>query len=274
MQKITIELGRIQETALYALWARVKELEQADPILVDPKSMEILNAIDYDFSKLVQERRSVAGTCLRSMVFDQWVWDYLTQQPDACVVELGAGLNTRFERVDNGQVNWFDLDLPDMMALRQQFFKASDRRHLLTGSALETEWCQVVRACAAKTHLFVAEGVLLYFSEMQVRQLLANLRRQFPGCSLIFDCNSPLAVQWLKRPTQASAATYDWGLAHLYDLEDWDSTYCIEKVFNLADLPARYLKRFPIFNRLLFTRIPWLRYSYQIGQIQLGPVQA
>jgi O-methyltransferase involved in polyketide biosynthesis len=109
------------------------------------------------------------------MILDNWVRTYLKEHPQGAIVEIGAGLNTRFERVDNGEVRWFDLDLPDSMKLRKQFFEETERRKFMTASALETDWIASVKAVSAEPCLFLAEGVLMYFNEHQVKQLFANL---------------------------------------------------------------------------------------------------
>lgn len=175
MTKTKVNLGVIQETLLITLWARATEIKQSDPIIVDPKSAEILQAIDYDFDKFVNAKNSQAGTCLRGMILDNWIRNYLEQYPQGTVVEIGAGLNTRFERVDNGQVRWFDLDLPDVMELRKQFFQETERRRLITASCLDTDWFEYVKAVSVQLCIFVAEGVLMYLNEKQVQQLFTNL---------------------------------------------------------------------------------------------------
>jgi O-methyltransferase involved in polyketide biosynthesis len=109
MPKQQIELGTVQETLLITLWARATEASQPDPILVDDKSVEIVSQIDYDFSKLAQAKDSQVGVCLRGQILDIWVKEFLDLHPDGVVVEIGAGLNTRFDRVDNGRVQWFDM---------------------------------------------------------------------------------------------------------------------------------------------------------------------
>lgn len=123
MSKYTVNLGTVQETLLITLWARGTEAGKLDPILKDTKSVEVMNQIDYDFSKLATAKGSQIGICLRGQILDQWVQSFLKDNPDGIVVEVGAGLNTRFERVDNGSVRWFDLDLPDAIAMRQNFFQ-------------------------------------------------------------------------------------------------------------------------------------------------------
>ena len=123
MTKTKVDLGIVQETLLIPLWARAAELQQPDPIICNSKSAEILEAIDYDFDKFATAKNSQIGNCLRGLILGNWVRTYLKEYPQGLIVEIGAGLNTRFERVDNGKVRWFDLDLPAKYL--QRFFLIS-----------------------------------------------------------------------------------------------------------------------------------------------------
>ena len=91
------------------LYARALATRRKRPMLVDPKAVEIVDSIDWDFRRIAKPRR-MAGCVLRCALFDVWVREFLQRHPDGTVVEIGAGLNTRFERLDNGRVHWFDLD--------------------------------------------------------------------------------------------------------------------------------------------------------------------
>jgi O-Methyltransferase involved in polyketide biosynthesis len=102
------------------------------------------------------------------------------------VVELGTGLNTRFERVDNGQVHWFDLDLPDTIELRRNFFADTGRRRMVAASALDEDWLPAV-AQSQGPYFFVAEGVLVYLPEDQVMAALARIAARFPGALIVLD---------------------------------------------------------------------------------------
>ncbi len=272
MTKTKVDLGLVQETALITLWARATELKQAAPIIVDPKSVEILEALDYDFSKFTHAKDSQTGNCLRGAAIDNWVLRYLVEHPQGPVVELGAGLNTRFERVDNSIVRWFDLDLPDIMAVRKQFFQESDRRQFITASAFETNWCERVKAPGSNPSLFVAEGVLMYFNEAQVKQLFANLAEYFPGSLFAFDSYSPWLLRNLKRfaSLQFVSAKFDWGISDIYKIQDWDSRYKVVEISKITDSPAQYLKRYSLLKRLLFSYVPLLRDSSRLALVQLG----
>ena len=137
--KHQVRLGAVQETLFITLAARARETQRKHPVLRDPRAVELLQSIDYDTAKY---GRSAGGliTVLRTAIIDFWVREFLSAHPAATVVELGTGLNTRFERVDNGQVHWFDLDLPDTIELRRNFFADTGRRRMVAASVLDEDW--------------------------------------------------------------------------------------------------------------------------------------
>ncbi len=126
--KQSIQLGTVQETLLVPLYARAVDSRRKRPILNDRKAVEMVESIDWDFQRFNQRWRIAAAT-LRTAIFDVPVRDFLSRHPEGTVVEIGAGLNTRFERLDNGAVHWFDLDLPDSIELRKKFFTDSHAAH-------------------------------------------------------------------------------------------------------------------------------------------------
>src|ERR1035441_5061298 len=129
----SIQLGEIEETMLVPLYARAVETLKKRPVLKDSKAVEMVEAIDWDFRRIHQTRR-LMSCILRTAAFDEFVKEFLSRHPEGTVVEIGAGLNTRFERLDNGTLHWFDLDLPDAVELRRKFFIDSGRRVTLAGS--------------------------------------------------------------------------------------------------------------------------------------------
>ena len=183
--KHQVRLGAVQETLFIPLAARARETQRKRPVLRDPKATEMVQSIDYDAAKY---GRGVGGsvTVLRTAIIDFWVRSFLAAHPAATVVELGTGLNTRFERVDNGQVHWFDLDLPDTIDLRRNFFADTGRRRMIAASALDEDWLSAV-ARSRGPYFFVADGVLVYLPEDQVMATLARMAERFPGALLALD---------------------------------------------------------------------------------------
>ena len=271
MTKTQVDLGIVQETLLITLWARAVETAKTDPIITDPKSVEIIEQIEYDFSKLEKAKGSQIGTCLRGLMLDGWVKSFLQENPNSSFVEIGCGLNTRFERLDNGQVRWFDLDMPDSMAVREKYFQETERRKFIASSVLDSSWVDRVKAIGSGPIMFVAEGVLMYLSESQVKQLLALLVENFPGCYFAFDSMSPFMV---KNPKQHDAikhysAKFDWGIKDIRDIAKWDSRYRILEVETMKDAPLQYDRRMGFFNRLIFS-IPPFKSMFRLSLTKLG----
>jgi O-methyltransferase involved in polyketide biosynthesis len=155
---------------------------------------------------------------------DRYARDFLNHHPDAVVVHIGCGLDTRFERVDNGQVEWYDLDLPEVIELRRRFIgNEHERYHLLGCSVLEAAWQKAVKVHSPRPFLFLAETVFVYFTEAQVKALVLTLRDHFPGAELVFDGWRPFEI-WLGNCYLSSslyAGLMQWGFWHGQELEAW-----------------------------------------------------
>jgi O-methyltransferase involved in polyketide biosynthesis len=271
MHKEKVNLGPIQETLLITLWARAIEASKRDPIIKDAKSVEISTQIDYDFSKLKNAKRTQVGVCLRSIAFDRWVRDFLRQNPQGTFVEIGAGLNTRFERVDNGQLRWFDLDLSDAIAMRKQFFQETDRRKFIAASVLDPSWIDAVKAIGNEPVMFAAEGVLIYLTEPQVKQVFAMLAEHFPGALLAFDSLSTYRV---KHQNQHDAikhfeARFQWGIEDVSNIQLWNPLYKILEIERYQDAPLKYLLRMGLINSLKLL-IPPFKDIYRYSLVKLG----
>ena len=112
----------VNETLFYPLVAKYLESNKKDGILYDPKSIEIIKRLSYDIAKAKVSRIAGLGVCLRTVIIDGIVKNFIETHPDGTIVNLGCGLDTRFTRLDNEKIHWFDLDLPDTISLRRCFF--------------------------------------------------------------------------------------------------------------------------------------------------------
>jgi O-methyltransferase involved in polyketide biosynthesis len=156
--------------------------------------------------------RGVGGlvTVLRTAIFDHWVRNFLAANPDGTVVEIGTGLNTRFERVDNGTVHWIDLDLPDAIELRRQYFADTERRQMVAASVLDEAWLRTVEQRPGP-YLFVAEGILVYLAPDEVTQTLARIAERFPGALIALDTYSQRMLgQQHRLASQHRIAPWQW----------------------------------------------------------------
>jgi len=202
-------LGAVQETLFIPLAARARETHKTHPVLRDPKAAEMVESIEYDTAKY---SRGTGGlvTILRTKTFDVWAQAFLAAHPDGTVVEIGTGLNTRFERVDNGTVHWIDLDLPDTIELRQKFFTDTERRTMVAASVLDETWLPTVQQMPGP-YLFVAEGVLVYLPEDRVMQTLTRIAERFPGALIALDTYSrQVFAGHHQRAAKRNIASWQW----------------------------------------------------------------
>lgn len=222
------DLGSVAETLLIPLYYRALEAKRPDALVKDDNAVALLDQIGYDFSRLKLQPHDQVGIILRLREFDRHAQGFLARNPRAVVVHIGCGLDTRFQRVDDGHVEWFDLDLPEVIALRQRLAGGVigaelPRYHLLACSVFDTGWLAQVAALGSRPILFLAEGVLGYFSDAQVKSLVLTLRQRFPGAELVCDATTPL-LTWLHNfelVFSKMSARLRWGLPHASDLEGW-----------------------------------------------------
>lgn len=203
-----IQLGSVQETLFIPLFDRARHTRGRNPVLRDPKAAQIAETVRDRAGQYAKNRGGVI-TVLRTAVFDTWVREFLAAHPRGLVVELGTGLNTRFERVDNGSVRWIDLDLPDTIALRRRYFTDTDRCRMLAGSVTDEDWLEVV-AAEPGPYFFVSDGVLTYLDEESVLATLRRIVARFPGSRLAFDTYHVQAMKLQHRAADAGRMDARW----------------------------------------------------------------
>lgn len=188
----------------------------------------MVKQLGYDPSQILArvDEESWFGALLRSREFDRRTRDFLAAWPDAVVVHIGRGLDTRFERVDDGAAEWYDLDLPEVVELRQKLIgDEGARHHLLACSVLEDAWLETVSSLHPRPFLFLAEGVFMYFEEARVKRLVLTLRDRFPGAELIVDAFSPFFV-WttnLRVSRTHTGVRSRWAVKRGKELERWSA---------------------------------------------------
>jgi len=219
-------LSGVAETLLIPLYIRAIESQRPDALLKDEKAVALVQQMDYDSSRLLAkiQKETQAAVILRNREFDRYARDFLARCPEAVVVHIGCGLDSRFERVDNGKVEWYDLDLPEVIELRQKLIGGEGvRYHLLACSVLNSAWLDSVSLHAQRPFLFLAEGVFIYFEEAQVKSLVLTLKEHFQGAELVFDAFSPF-LAWasnLRVARNEIGARCHWALKRGKDLESW-----------------------------------------------------
>lgn len=188
--------GLVEKTLLVPLWARAREARRPFPILEDPLAEKILERIDFDPTILDEEATaSQIGCCVRGALVDRWVREFLTKHPRGTVIEAGCGLNSRFERADNGEATWVSFDLPDVIALRRQLLPQRPRSTEMASSILDPSWIEQVRRHAPPPWFVASEGVLMYLPPEQVQGAVRRIAEGLPGGWFAFDVMTPIVLR-------------------------------------------------------------------------------
>jgi O-methyltransferase involved in polyketide biosynthesis len=251
-----VHLGPVQRTLFFPLLARARETRRANPLMRDPKAVELVNAIDFDPGTYGQGPMSFA-VVIRTMILDWWVRQFLADHPEGTVIELGTGLNTRFERTDNGSVHWIDLDLPDTIELRRRFFRDTGRHRMLAASLLDEDWLAEAGTLPGP-YFFVSDGVLVYLTEEEVTSTLARIAARFPGARLAFDTYPRVTFAGEhKMAAKRGIAPWQWSCDDPRTLERLGlrlletATVTRPPAGVRASLPARYRYLIPLANPIL-----------------------
>ena len=187
-----LKLGDVQTTALIPLAVKANETLRKNPRIKDKKAVEIIRTLKID-TKPYDKFMSHEGVVARTIMLDRQLKGIINNAPDTVIVNVGAGFDDRFSRVDNGRIIWFDLDLPDTIAARKKAFSERKRVTMLAGSALEDNWCGPVKEALADRKakpVFIAEGLFMYLTLEQIRTFLEILKNNFPdGGILIAEQN-------------------------------------------------------------------------------------
>lgn len=217
------KLSGVPETMLIPLRARYLETKKESGIIKDPMSVEILEKIDYDFCKNKEvSKGSQIGVAIRTEILDEQTVLFLNRFPDALVINLGCGLDTRFHRLETDQVTWFDLDVPEAINLRKLFFKETDKYKFIPKSVLDFSW---IKQIPKNRHvLFLAEGLLMYLKEDEVKSILKTINENFPGSQMLFEAMSPFIVKRSDKHPDVKKydATFKWGIKSGKEIEKWD----------------------------------------------------
>lgn len=269
-------LSDVSETLLIPLCIRALESERPDGVIRDAQAVALVRRMQLDPSRVLAfiDDATMIALALRAREFDRRTRAYLARSPQAVVVQIGCGLDSRFERVDNGEAEWYDLDLPDVIELRRELAGGdAGRHHLLACSALDTAWLDTVTVHRPRPFLILAEGVLMYFTETQVRSLVLALTECLPGAELVLDAFSPF-LAWatnLRVTLTHVGARVDWALKRARDLERWSRGIALLDewyVFGSADprlLQSPRLARAPWVLRLPVFARAWGVFQYRLG---------
>lgn len=258
-----VRWGSVEWTNLCTLYLRAYENRLARPVLGDRAAAEAVDRIDYDFARMHRSAQPWGNqflVALRAKHLDDWADDFLRSNPEAVVLHLGCGLDSRAFRLDVPPgVSWFDVDVPDVIALRRQLYSDRPGYTMIASSVAEPGWLEQIPS--ERPALVVAEGLLMYLTETQLRDLLQRLTDRFGTGELLADLLSPWGPRFSNSPLLAKASTAGitkWGTHDGHELSEWNPRLRLVETSMFLDPGKIPLKPQRLIYRML-TAIPFVR---------------
>lgn len=228
---------KVSETLLIPLWMRA-----VDPKLNDVDSRNIIDGIDYDFEKFSVDYGSRIGVRLRTLYFKNVIQSFININEDAVIVLLGCGLDPQSRRIaDRRNAIFYAVDLPDVIAMRERLLPDVPFERNLPESALDERWmAELSGKHKGQPFLFVAEGLLMYFTQEQVDSLFDNLQKHFPGSQFYLERVSHMVIRKQKHHKSVSKtnATFHWGADNPKEIIDRHPVSCIADYCYLPNSPG------------------------------------
>ncbi|MEZ0365537.1 class I SAM-dependent methyltransferase [Mycobacterium sp. pUA109] len=208
-----VDLSGAPQTMLATFYAKALDADFANPILGDRYAKEIVDRIDYDWTKTSITARRAPSVTSRSAHFDAWVRQFLAVHPQAVVLHLGCGLDSRFFRLQPGPgVEWYDVDYPEVVELRTQLYPSRDHYHLVAASVTDPAWLADI--ATGRPTLMIGEGLTMYLTEQDGIALLRRVVDRFGSGELQFDAFNWLGIksQWTNTVVRRSGSTLSWAI--------------------------------------------------------------
>lgn len=228
MHREKITLTEERETLLIPLYSKAREQR----LITDPTAAAILDRVSYDFARLRTPWVTRATLAMRANKLDAVVHEHAAP----LVLHLGCGLDARVDRVDpNAATLWYDIDYPEVIDLRRRFYAETERRRMLGSSVTDLAWLDEVTVDGPAT--IIAEGLLMYLTGEEVRDLLLALRERFPGSEIAFDAFTTFVARRMERhpSVRRTGARVRWGIDDPAEITRWASGIELVEVWTFRD---------------------------------------
>jgi methyltransferase (TIGR00027 family) len=218
-EKVHVDLTGAPQTMLATFYAKALDADLDKPILGDRFAKEIVDRIDYDWSKTSITKATSPSVTTRTAHFDIWVSQFLAAHPESVVLHLGCGLDARAFRLDPGPgVEWYDVDYPDVADLRRQLYPSREHYRVVAASVTDPAWLADIPA--DRPTLMIGEGLTMYLTEADGVALLRRIVERFGSGELQFDAFNTLGVklQWTNTVVRRSGAALHWAIDNPDDI--------------------------------------------------------
>ena len=229
-----MNLEGVEKTMLLTLFAKARHSQQKNHKFYDSKAIEVVSKVDYDFSIAEKDKKMQLGTIARTIVLDDMVGEYINAHPECTIVNIASGMDTRFNRLDNGKINWYNVDLENSVNYRLKYIGDTDRVTTLAYSAMDPSWAQEI--LIRNDVLFIVEGLTMYLNQKDVEDIINVIDSNFDKCTVFMEIMPPISVKNTKEESIEDTDTkFIWGVEKGQQLTMLNHNFKWIKDVNLFD---------------------------------------
>lgn len=248
-----MNLEGVEKTMLLTIYTKAKHSQEKNHKFYDSKAIEVISKIDYDFTMAEKDKMMQMGVIGRTIVLDSMVSEYISKHPDCTIVNIASGMDTRFNRLDNGRIKWYNVDLENSAKFRLEYLPDTERVTTLAYSAMDSKWASEIEA--SEDMLFIIEGLTMYLTEQDNSEILRIIDDNFDSCTIFTEIMPPVSVENTKEVSvEETNSEFIWGLKSGKELTGLNRHFRWVKDVNLFDGVNVYK---PVFR--LFTWFPLLK---------------
>ncbi len=249
-----VDITGVPETMLQTLYARAKESRKPDHAIYDGKAIEIVDSLDYDFGLADKDFAMGSGVIARTIVLDKLVSDFLKKHKGAVVVNIACGLDTRCYRNEGMYSRWYNIDLPETMAVREKFLQENGPIYQISESAMEDVWADSVDY-AGEPVLVIIEGLTMYLTEVDVKKIFDIIDRKFTYATVFVETMAPFMAKHIKEKSiHGSHAKFSWGVSNGKKLAEILPKYKYTSQHSLVEGMAEFMPVYKIIGKVPFVR--------------------
>ena len=219
--------------------------------LDDKKAEEIWNAEGIPLKGKSKSKWLAYYMGVRSAVFDEWLKQQMADAQDAVVIHIGCGMDSRIIRVGAPNRKWYDVDFSEVIEERKRYFAETDNYKMIPGDVRDCEWFKAIEE--KRSAIVVMEGVSMYLTVDEMRNILDRLSAHFESFGLFVDCYTSFAVKMSKRRNPIN----DVGVTEVYGL-DQPQVYQTEKIAFVKEhtmIPKKYVDELKGIERFIFAKL-------------------
>lgn len=238
-----VNLQGVPETMLQTLYARAAYSKQKKAKFHDEKAEEIIARMDFDFSLAKKDAMMSQGVIARTILLDRMAGDFIKKNPKCTIINIACGMDTRVYRLQGDpavrknmkDVRWYNLDLPETIAVRRCFLEENGQISMIAKSAMDETWASEIEEPEGMV-LVIVEGLVMYLTEPEVKQILSIISRRFKHAQVIMETMNPWVMKHMKEKSiEATKARFTWGIKSGRELEELAPEFTWERDVSLVE---------------------------------------